>query len=562
MKLNKSSGFIFFTDPFNIMEVNKVWKVYIPHHVFYSPKGYLHGHCDMNSLTVFICGLTYSNEQNKESLIGTWDLASRESMSYHLLERNACWIQTFNSRCRTLGCNLFVKSQKVSCNCIIYDPDDLSKTYFSRGWQSDEPGMNPYIQINDGMNELVSVFLSTNHDWNKLSHDKRGGVNFIKPFSTSHTFSLDKLLLRVLYIFQVVGMVTDNRFIQQSSYVRTVVDTPAVTHQLTNRTQQISKAISSKWSIPVAKLWFMNVFMKQLLDTLFGLLLMYILMEAEVTNNIASFILFWAEHVAEQMNLLLNWLMGAPAGLKLNRQLTEFLGHFFLYHIYLWRGYLSLLQPVLGTVLWYASFVGVFGITFQLCLLQDILSMMTLHIYCFYVYAARLYRLQVFMLSSLWRLFRGKKWNVLRYRVDSASFDVDQLFIGTLLFTILFFLLPTTALYYVVFTVLRLVVLTVQGSISRMVHFINELPAYSIVLWLIRSKSIAGDVVFNVITESTTDHCCMFTMQIRPLPLGKLLRRSKAPLNVNQSQTRDSWGYFIQNLMKGHLIYPWIETDR
>lgn len=30
--------------------------------------------------------------------------------------------------------------------------------------------------------------------------------------------------------------------------------------------------------------------------------------------------------------------MGAPAGLKLNKQLTEFLGHFFLYHIHLWKG--------------------------------------------------------------------------------------------------------------------------------------------------------------------------------------------------------------------------------
>jgi len=35
--------------------------------------------------------------------------------------------------------------------------------------------------------------------------------------------------------------------------------------------------------------------------------------------------------------------------------------------------------------------------------------------------------------------------------IDSAVFPL-QLFIGTLLFTILLFLLPTTALYYLVFT--------------------------------------------------------------------------------------------------------------
>lgn len=65
--------------------------------------------------------------------------------------------------------------------------------------------------------------------------------------------------------------------------------------------------------------------------------------------------------------------------------------------------------------------------------------------------------MQVYVLSALWRLFRGKKWNVLRRRVDSASFDVDQLFVGTLLFTIFLFLLPTTALYYTVFTLVSFV---------------------------------------------------------------------------------------------------------
>lgn len=40
--------------------------------------------------------------------------------------------------------------------------------------------------------------------------------------------------------------------------------------------------------------------------------------------------------------------------------------------------------------------------------------------------ARRLYCLKICGLSSLWRLFRGKKWNVLRQRVDSCSYDLDQ----------------------------------------------------------------------------------------------------------------------------------------
>lgn len=40
--------------------------------------------------------------------------------------------------------------------------------------------------------------------------------------------------------------------------------------------------------------------------------------------------------------------------------------------------------------------------------------------------SVRLYCLKISGLSSLWRLFRGKKWNVLRQRVDSCSYDLDQ----------------------------------------------------------------------------------------------------------------------------------------
>ena len=41
----------------------------------------------------------------------------------------------------------------------------------------------------------------------------------------------------------------------------------------------------------------------------------------------------------------------------------------------------------------------------------------------------------------------GKRWNVLRQRTDSYAYNVDQLFLGTLLFTVSIFLLPTVAIY-------------------------------------------------------------------------------------------------------------------
>lgn len=49
--------------------------------------------------------------------------------------------------------------------------------------------------------------------------------------------------------------------------------------------------------------------------------------------------------------------------------------------------------------------------------------------------SCRLYCLKICGLSSLWRLFRGKKWNVLRQRVDSCSYDLDQV-LGRMLGTV------------------------------------------------------------------------------------------------------------------------------
>ncbi len=68
----------------------------------------------------------------------------------------------------------------------------------------------------------------------------------------------------------------------------------------------------------------------------------------------------------------------------------------------------------------------------------------------------RLFNWQIRLLIILFRLFCGKKQNPLRNnRLDSHLCDIDQLFIVTLSFTILLFLLPSIFMYYAVFTSVR-----------------------------------------------------------------------------------------------------------
>ncbi|XP_062820246.1 phosphatidylinositol N-acetylglucosaminyltransferase subunit Q [Anolis carolinensis] len=297
-----------------------------------------------------------------------------------------------------------------------------------------------------------------------------------------------------------------------------------------------------------------NIFLSILIDVALGILLMSWLYQKNRIGHLANDLVPMADHVAQQLQSLLQWLMGAPAGLKMNRALDQVLGRFFLYHIHLWISYIHLMSPFVEMILWYVGLSACLGLTVALSILSDIIALLTFHIYCFYVYGARLYCLKIYGLSSLWRLFRGKKWNVLRQRVDSCSYDLDQLYIGTLLFTILLFLLPTTALYYLVFTLLRLLVVVVQGLIHLLVDFINSLPFYSVLLRLCRSYRLASGVKFRVL-EQESGKPLRLLMQINPLPYSHVVQTYRLP--TYSCYPKDSWVSLCRKLFVGELIYPW-----
>ncbi|XP_075755157.1 phosphatidylinositol N-acetylglucosaminyltransferase subunit Q isoform X2 [Pelodiscus sinensis] len=170
-----------------------------------------------------------------------------------------------------------------------------------------------------------------------------------------------------------------------------------------------------------------NTFVSLLVDMALGILLMSWLYRENRIGQLADTLIPVADHIAKELQDLLQWLMGVPAGLKMNRALDQVLGRFFLYHIHLWISYIHLMSPFIERILWYVGLSACLGLTVMLSILSDIIALLTFHIYCFYVYGARLYCLKIYGLSSLWRLFRGKKWNVLRQRVDSCSYDLDQI---------------------------------------------------------------------------------------------------------------------------------------
>ncbi|KAI1489239.1 N-acetylglucosaminyl transferase component-domain-containing protein [Biscogniauxia mediterranea] len=225
---------------------------------------------------------------------------------------------------------------------------------------------------------------------------------------------------------------------------------------------------------------------------------------------LGSYIIENAGWVADTISMLLSkytihalqnsisWLMGWPAGLKLNSELALFLGDLFLWVIDYWSSCIQTLQPLLPHIIWFIGFSSFAGASMPIALFSDLLSMLTIHIYSFYLASARIFHWQLTILLSLFQLFRGKKYNVLRNRVDSCDYDLDQLLVGTILFTLLFFLLPTVVVFYLNFAIARMVIISLKAVFDTLLSCLNHFPLFALMLRAKDPRRLPGGIRFEL----------------------------------------------------------------
>ncbi|KAK9387153.1 N-acetylglucosaminyl transferase component-domain-containing protein [Lipomyces mesembrius] len=217
----------------------------------------------------------------------------------------------------------------------------------------------------------------------------------------------------------------------------------------------------------------------------------------------------------------IEWLMDWPGGLKLNNELAAFFGELFLWVIEFWGGYLRIFKPYLPDIVYLIGLSGFVGATFPIALIADLISFLTIQIYCCYLASARICNWQLTVLVSLFHLFRGKRRNVLRNRIDSCDYDLDQLLIGTLLFTLLTFLLPTVLVFYLTFACARLGIIIINAMLESCLALLNHFPLFAIMLRLKDSKRLPGGIEFDLVEESATgEENCTDTVYIRLKPIA------------------------------------------
>ncbi|KAG5609487.1 hypothetical protein H5410_020768 [Solanum commersonii] len=213
----------------------------------------------------------------------------------------------------------------------------------------------------------------------------------------------------------------------------------------------------------------------------------------------------WVSNFSENAtNYLLRtgcvWLMGNPAGFKLNTELAGVLGTISLIAIQIW----STLWWLLGFFLIHlikvvAVFGSLFGLTAAAALIIDTISLATTHVSALQWLLTLLYSWQIQAVDALWRLFRGRKWNPLRQRLDSYAYSVEQHVVGSLLFTPLLLLLPTTSLFYIFFTIMKTTISFVCIAIQFGISIIHATPYIKIFFWFMRRKRFPSGLWFEIV---------------------------------------------------------------
>ena len=95
---------------------------------------------------------------------------------------------------------------------------------------------------------------------------------------------------------------------------------------------------------------------------------------------------------------------------------------------------------------------------------------------------------------------RGRKWNPLRQRLDSYDYTVKQHIVGSLLFTPLLLLLPTTSVFYIFFSILDTTINLIRILIGAMISVIHATPYVTIFLRLVKPRRFPYGIWFDIVS--------------------------------------------------------------
>ncbi|CAE7168539.1 unnamed protein product [Rhizoctonia solani] len=163
-----------------------------------------------------------------------------------------------------------------------------------------------------------------------------------------------------------------------------------------------------------------------------------------------------------------------------------------------------MVTPYFPLVLYCIGSAGTLGTTMILSLISDALGILTLHTYVCYLLATTVFARLLKLIGSLFNLFRGKRRNILRNRTDTWNYDMDQLMLGSILFTLVTFLFPTVTVYYMLFTLTRLGIIGMQACLETILAFLNHFPLFALMLRVKDPARLPGGIELRLKISETS----------------------------------------------------------
>jgi len=189
--------------------------------------------------------------------------------------------------------------------------------------------------------------------------------------------------------------------------------------------------------------------------------------------------------------------------------------------------------------------------------------LLTFHISSFYVASARIYDWQLTTIISLFHLFHGKRRNALRKRIDNCDYELDQLLLGTILFSLLTFLLPTVLVFYFTFASARMAIMMAKALSETILVCLNHFPLFAVMLRIKDPARLPGGIRFELhrMTFERQDLSTSY-VSLKAVPLGfseifqqyfELGRRLRAHYLSYEVMTCLLMGHFVPAIQREQL---------
>ena len=192
----------------------------------------------------------------------------------------------------------------------------------------------------------------------------------------------------------------------------------------------------------------------------------------------------------------------SPMGIKLNPLITKKIGYVLKLLLREFSKAISLTSSLHDIMVKVIGCSGAVGVTVQLSLIIDLTRIMTMHIMIIHRISSILFIFQCNLILTLFHLFKGQKVNILRKRVDTCECDRIQLLFGVVLFSMVFFLFPSFAAYFFLFSFTQGLVLLTQVALWSAVVFVRDFPYYSLATSCYEPLCFTRGLKFHLIETS------------------------------------------------------------